>query len=273
MVIRRRALHHGDVPCGLRERWHERDSGRARADDGNRAAVVVEVARPVLGMHHGAREVGLARQGRVEPASVAVVPDSEVDVVAGHRDCATMRHEAQGPVVRRAVPGRLFEVVLEVYEGEQLELGDGFLEVGADSGSRGDGFGPRPRFEAEPERVHVAVGADTGKPEQVPGAADAGPHLKDGGAQVGPGAAQLHRRGNPRNTRADDGDVHVLRCLENVHVDPSMMIALRFALAPSPLRGVKPRYVPLASKARRCCRCAMRLWVLAATNRTCLTVL
>jgi len=55
--------------------------------------------------------------------------------------------------------------------------------------------------------VHVAVGANSGIPEQAPSAADIGAALEDRERTVGTERAQVIRRADTRDARADDHDV------------------------------------------------------------------
>ena len=90
------------------------------------------------------------------------------------------------------------------------ELVDRFVQVVEDRRTVGDRLRVAPRLELEAQRVHVAVGADTGIAEKVPGAAECRPTLEDRELAVGAHGLQVVGRRNAGDAGADDDDVEVL---------------------------------------------------------------
>ena len=73
-----------------------------------------------------------------------------------------------------------------------------------------DCLGLGPRLERIAEREHVAVGADAGIAEQIPGAADAVAALEDRKALARTFPLQVKARADPGQPRADDQHVEML---------------------------------------------------------------
>ena len=133
----------------------------------------------MLGVDQLSGEIGDAR----ELGGVAVV----VVVVAG------AQVEESGPVGRRSVrrvdphrPGvRIGTEVGPSNLGGERDLAvdaviaGGVLQVVTDIGAVGDGIAFVPGVVPEAQCVDIAVGSDSGVPEQVPGPADAFPALDD----------------------------------------------------------------------------------------------
>ena len=90
------------------------------------------------------------------------------------------------------------------------ELVDRFVQVVEDRRAIGDRLRVAPRLELEAQRVHIAVGADTGIAEKVPGAAERRPTLEDRELAVGAHGLQVVGRRNAGDASADDDDVEVL---------------------------------------------------------------
>jgi hypothetical protein len=85
----------------------------------------------------------------------------------------------------------------------------GLGEVFADVVAVGNVLGAPPGLIREAQREDVAVGADAGIPEEVPGTADAFPPLQHRVRQPGILLMDAVRGTDPRNPRADDEHVGV----------------------------------------------------------------
>ena len=91
-----------------------------------------------------------------------------------------------------------------------IVFGGGFADITADVRAVGNRLGLLPRFEFVAQRVHVAVRADAGIAEQVPGAANGVAALDDGEAALGAVFLQVDRRADARQARPDDQHVDVV---------------------------------------------------------------
>ena len=100
------------------------------------------------------------------------------------------------------------------------ELVDRFVQVVEDRRAVGDRLRVAPRLELEAQRVHIAVGADTGIAEKVPGATECRPSLEDRELAVGAHGLQVVGRRNTGDAGADDDDVEVLGRVAH-HVKPT----------------------------------------------------
>src|SRR5262245_29772264 len=80
-------------------------------------------------------------------------------------------------------------------------------------GTVGDGLGRHPRPERVAEREHIGIRAHAGIAEQGPGAADAVASLEDGDRLAGAFLSQVAGGTDPRQARADDQNVYVIRQL------------------------------------------------------------
>src|SRR3546814_8192948 len=82
---------------------------------------------------------------------------------------------------------------------------DDAVQIVEDRGAVGDRLFMLPRLEDEAQRVHVAVRADAGIAEQVPGAAQIGAALDERKAAVGAVHLQMHRHAQARKNRKKNG--------------------------------------------------------------------
>src|SRR3954469_8434749 len=89
----------------------------------------------------------------------------------------------------------------------------GDLEVTQYGRSISNGLVAPPRPKAEPERVHVRVGADAGVAEQVPGSPKCLPRLQNSEALGRAVRLQVVRRPDAGEPSPDDQHVDVLRLL------------------------------------------------------------
>ena len=86
----------------------------------------------------------------------------------------------------------------------EIMLGLDPVEIVHDRGTVGNRLLLGPRFEFETQCVHVAVAADAGILEQVPGPADIIAALDHGKALAGTFVPQMNRHADSRNPGADD---------------------------------------------------------------------
>src|SRR5438477_6592377 len=91
-------------------------------------------------------------------------------------------------------------------------LGRGLAHVIEDARAVGDRLRLGPRLERIAEREHVAVGADAGIAEEIPGAADRITALEDDEALAQTFRLQMIARSDAGEAGADDEDVEMLRC-------------------------------------------------------------
>ncbi len=88
-------------------------------------------------------------------------------------------------------------------------IGSGLADVVQNPRPVGDRLRLGPWLERIAQREHVAVGADAGIAEQIPGAADAVAALEDGVTLAGTGVLQVIARANAGQPGADDQHVEM----------------------------------------------------------------
>jgi hypothetical protein len=94
--------------------------------------------------------------------------DQEAGADLGRR--AGFIDEGEAPERGLAVPVGMGQALAEADEADEVVVAGDAVEIGADGGAFGHGIGGEPGREIEAERVHVAVGAQAGIGEQIPGA-------------------------------------------------------------------------------------------------------
>ena len=92
------------------------------------------------------------------------------------------------------------------------------VEIVEDGWPVGDGFLVPPGFEIEAERVHVAVRADAGIAEQVPGPAQIGAAFENGVAVIWRLVLHVGGHADPGNPRSYDQDIEIGLLCRACHV-------------------------------------------------------
>src|SRR4029077_5747201 len=128
---------------------------------------------PLLGMDNGAPEAFPALELGGVALLVAVVAGAHQEEVAGEPDgLAGLRpHRLDRPRGVLARPARARRAMAETDVAVHVVLGGRLTHVVEDRRTVGDGLRLPPGLEAVAQRVHVAVGADAGIAEEIPGAA------------------------------------------------------------------------------------------------------
>ncbi len=250
--IGRRTLQHGDVPGGLGHLRHQRHGGRARADHHHALAGIVEIFRPFLRMDDPALEIFAAQKFRRIAFLVSVIARAHEQEIAGEADglgCALARGAFgfHGPARVTRRPRRALDLVMKADVLVDAVLGGGLADVVQNPRPVRDRLRLGPRLERIAEREHVAVGADAGIAEQVPGAADAVAALEDDKALGGAFVLQMIARADAGEPGADDQDVEMFGwhfCLHVCLQRASTMPAGErpgCAQIPNVIRGLDPR--------------------------------
>ena len=128
---------------------------------------------------------------------------------------ATVEH----PATRTAVPFGPLHPVAELDVLADPELVGGLANVGEDRATVGDGLGLRPRLEAVPESVHVAVRTYAGVAEQVPGAARVLATFEDRPAAFGGEHLQPVGCADAGEPGSDDQDIDMLGVTHDERVE------------------------------------------------------
>ncbi len=109
------------------------------------------------------------------------------------------------------------------------------MEVIEDRGCVGDRLLVPPRLEIEAQRVHVAVGADAGIAEQVPGAAKLHAPFDDDEGPAGALHAHVGGHADARNARAHDQHIEIGGIVGHARLQAAKANASAYS-APAPLR-------------------------------------
>ena len=212
--IGRRALEHGDLRRLLGELRHQRHCGCARADHDDAFSRVVDVLGPFLRMHDAAGEIRHARELRRIARLVFVIARAHEQEIAGEAHelgCALARDALglDGPARVRRRPRRALDAMTEADVLLDAVLGCCLAHVVQDLRPIGDRLRIGPRLEGIAEREHVAVGADAGIAEQVPGAADTVAAFEDDVALARALALKMIARANAGQAGTDDEHVEM----------------------------------------------------------------
>ena len=178
-----------------------------------RRPAIVQIVRPVLGMNDAALEPVHAWPIRPVALGVVVVAAAHEQKGARVSDGSLFRADLRldGPERIGGGPRCTCDAVVEPDAAVDPVLFSGGLEVAQDGRTISNGPIAAPRSEAEPERVHVRVGANAGEAEQVPGSPKRVPLLQDGEALGW--AVGFHEAGRPdaREPSPDNEHVDLLR--------------------------------------------------------------
>ena len=201
------------------ERRDERDGGGAASDHDDALAGVVELLRPVLGVHELPCEALAAGEGWAVALVIAVVAGAAVQEVAGdlHGLAAVAALHLHGPA---RVGARPLGAQRPVPEADLLldpVIVRGVADVVEDRGAVGDRLGALPGPEAVAQRVHVGVRADARVAEQVPGTADRIARLENRECLTGTALAQLTCRADAGEACTEDQHIEVLGCALRGH--------------------------------------------------------
>ena len=167
-------LHHfGHV---LRHRRDDGGGGGTGTDDHHAFAGMIEILGPLLRMDDGALERFLIREARPIAGFVVVVALAHEEEVAAEFDLALVCLRPHRPAGVGGGPGSAGDLMAEADVRLDAVLFHHLMQVLHDLGRGGDGLAV-PRLELVAVGVEVAVRANAGEAEQVPGAADGRPPL------------------------------------------------------------------------------------------------
>ncbi|SHV57789.1 Uncharacterised protein [Mycobacteroides abscessus subsp. abscessus] len=199
-------LQHIHLGPGARQRRHQGDRGRAAADDSDLLAGAIQVIWPMLGMDQSPGELLHPREFRGVAVVVVVVAGAQVQELgavsrrAGRGVDAHRPDVGIGPEIGAGDLGREGDMPVDVVVAGRV------LQIVANVRAIGDGVAFMPGVVPETERIDIAVGADSGVAEQVPGPADALAALDD--VKAAAGAAQSDSGIDTGYPGADDENVY-----------------------------------------------------------------
>ena len=209
----RGALEHGDLGGLARHRRRDRHRGGARADHHHLLAGIVEIVGPELRVDHLAFE-GAEIEAGVVGLVVIVIARAQIEEIGGEPLVLAPILFGTGLDLHRPARGGAVEIggdnlVAQPDVLANAALVDDTVEIVEDRGRVGDRFLVLPGFEIEPQRVHVAVRANPGIAEQVPGAAQIVAPFENRIAGVRRFGGHMRGHPDPGNPRPHDQHVEM----------------------------------------------------------------
>src|SRR6266700_5147313 len=178
-------------------------------------------------MHDAARKIFASREFRRVAFLVFVIARAHEEEIAGeaHHLSRALARRAFGlhrPSRIRRRPGGAFHAVVEADFPVDAVLGCRLADVVQDLRPLGDRLRLGPWLERIAHREHVAVGANAGIAEQIPGAADAVAALEDRKTLARAFLLQVKTRPDTGQPRADDQHVEMFVQSARCHGPPNL---------------------------------------------------
>jgi len=219
--IGRRTLQHRHMCRRFRHRRHQGHRGGTAADHHDLLAGIVERFRPELRMDNRSGKIRLAGEVRIMAFVIAVIARAHMEEIALHRaERAIALLQAHRPQRLFARPVGIDHLVVEPYLVVQAIFVDGFIQIVEDRWRVGNCPARGPGFEIIAQCIHVAVRADAGIFEQVPGPAESLARLDNGKAFARASLAQVDRRANAGQAGTDN------QYVENVIFHAALLLTL-----------------------------------------------